>query len=149
MNLYADTSALVKKYLQEAGSEQVIAFFDQHPLIGTAVLTQAEVASALSKAMRSGWVDESAILTAWQDFLTHWPAYIRLPVSAGIVEHAAAIAQQHGLRAYDAIHLASALAWGDVTGDEVIFACYDRNLAKAAGHEVLQVWPGAQVWPGT
>lgn len=143
MNLYADTSALVKKYVQEAGSEQVIAFFDQHPLIGTAVLTQAEVASTLSKALRSGWVDESAILTAWQDFLTHWPAYIRLPVSAGIVEHAAAIAQQHGLRAYDAIHLASALAWGDVTGDEVIFACYNQNLTKAAGQEGLQVWPGA------
>jgi predicted nucleic acid-binding protein len=142
MSLYADTSALVKKYVQEAGSEQVIAFFDQHPLIGTAVLTQAEVASALSKAMRSGWVDESAILTAWQDFLTHWPAYIRLPVSAGIVEHAAAIAQQHGLRAYDAIHLASALAWGDVIGDEVIFACYSQNLAKAAEQEGLQVWPG-------
>jgi predicted nucleic acid-binding protein len=142
MNLYADTSALVKKYVQEAGSEQVIAFFDQHPLIGTAVLTQAEVASALSKAMRSGWVDESAILTAWQDFLAHWPAYIRLPVTAGIVEHAAAIAQQHGLRAYGAIHLASALAWEDVTGDEVIFVCYNQNLAKAAGQEGLQVWPG-------
>jgi predicted nucleic acid-binding protein len=142
MNLYADTSALVKKYIQEAGSEQVIAFFDQHPLIGTAVLTQAEVASAMAKALRSGWVDESAILTAWHDFLSHWPAYVRLPVSAGIVEHAAAIAQQHGLRAYDAIHLASALAWEDVIGDEVVFVCYNLNLSKVAGQEGLQVWPG-------
>jgi predicted nucleic acid-binding protein len=142
MNLYADTSALVKKYVREAGSEQVIAFFAQHPLIGTAVLTQAEVASAMSKALRSGWVDEPAILAAWQDFLSHWPAYVRLPISAGIVEHAAAIAQQYGLRAYDAIHLASALAWEDVTGDEVVFACYDENLAKAAGKEGLQIWPG-------
>jgi predicted nucleic acid-binding protein len=142
MNLYADTSALVKKYIQEAGSEQVIAFFDQHPLIGTAVLTQAEVASAMAKALRSGWVDESSVLTAWHDFLSHWPAYVRLPVSAGIVEHAAAIAQQHGLRAYDAIHLASALAWEDVIGDEVVFVCYNLNLSKVAGQEGLQVWPG-------
>ena len=102
----------------------------------------AVVASTLVKSLNSGWEARSPILTAWQDFLAHWPAYIRLPVSAGIVEHAAAIAQQHDLRAYNAIHLASALAWEDVTGDEVVFACYDRNLAKAAGKEGLQIWPG-------
>jgi hypothetical protein len=28
-----------------------------------------------------------------------------------------------------------------VTGDQVIFACYDRNLLKAARQEGLQVWP--------
>ena len=78
---------------------------------------------------------------AWQDFLSHWPAYIRMPVSAGIVERAASIAWQHGLRAYDSLHLASALAWKDITGDQVVFACYDRDLLKAARQEGLQVWP--------
>ena len=141
MNLYADTSALIKKYVREAGSEQVIAHFNQYPLIGTAALTQAEMASAMSKAVRLGWVDEPEILMAWQDFLSHWPAYIRLPVSAGIVERAASIAWRHGLRAYDSVHLASALAWKDVTGDQVIFACYDGNLLKAARQEGLLVWP--------
>jgi predicted nucleic acid-binding protein len=141
MNLYADTSALIKKYVREAGSEQVIAHFNQYPIIGTAALTQAEMASAMSKAVRLGWVNEPEISIAWQDFLSHWPAFIRVPVSAGIVERAASIAWHHGLRAYDSVHLASALAWKDVTGDQVIFACYDRNLLKAARQEGLQVWP--------
>jgi predicted nucleic acid-binding protein len=141
MNLYADTSALIKKYVREPGSEQVIAYFSQYILIGTAALTQVEMASAMAKALRSGWVDEPGITMAWQDFLSHWPAYIRLPLSAGIVERAAAMTWKHNLRAYDAIHLACALAWKDVGGEEMVFACYDKNLLKAAGREGLQVWP--------
>ena len=141
MNLYADTSALIKKYVREAGSDQVLAYFGQYSIIGTAALTQAEMASAMSKAARLGWVEESEISVAWQDFLAHWPAYTRLPVSAGIVERAASLSWRHGLRAYDSVHLASALAWKDVTGDEVNFACYDKNLLNAARQEGLQVWP--------
>jgi len=141
MNLYADTSALIKKYVRESGSEQVIVQFSGYPLIGTAALTQVEIASAMAKAVRLGWVDEPEMIIAWQDFISHWPAYIRLPVSAGIVERAASIAWRHGLRAYDSLHLASALAWKDLTGDQVVFACYDGNLSKAARQEGLQIWP--------
>ena len=141
MILYADTSALIKRYIREANSEQVVAYFDQYPIIGTAALTQVEMASAMSKAVRLGWVDEADTLRAWQDFLSHWPAYTRLPVSAGIIERAGSIAWRHGLRAHDSIHLASALAWKDVSADEVSFVCYDKNLSKVTRQEGLQVWP--------
>lgn len=141
MNLYADTSALIKRYVQETGSQQVVEYFDQYPIIGATALTQAEMASAMSKAVRLGLVAEAEISMAWQDFLSHWPSFTRLPVSAGIVERAASIAWRHGLRAYDSLHLASALAWKDVLGDELVFACYDKNLLEAARKEGLQVWP--------
>ena len=141
MNLYSDTSALIKRYVGEAGSEQVVAYFDQFPIIGASALTQVEMASAMSKALRLGWLDESEISLAWQDFLSHWPTYTRLPASSGIVERAASMAWRHGLRAYGSIQLASALAWKDLTGDEVVFACYDQDLLKAARREGLQVWP--------
>lgn len=141
MILYADTSALVKKYIKEPGSDQVVAFFDQYPTIGTAALTQVEMAAAMSKAVRQGWVDESEATGAWQDFLSHWRAYTRLPVSAGIVERAASLVWRHGLRAYDSIHLSSALTWQDVLGDDVVFACYDKHLQQAAKQEGLHIWP--------
>jgi predicted nucleic acid-binding protein len=141
MNLYADTSALIKKYVRETGSEQVVEIFSQYLLIGTSALTQVEMASAMAKALRLGWVSESEISIAWQDFLSHWEAYIRTPVTSGLVERASALAWRHGLRAYDSIHLASALIWQEVSGDSVIFACYDTNLLKAARGERLQVWP--------
>jgi predicted nucleic acid-binding protein len=142
MILYADTSALLKRYIQETGSEQVTAQFDRFPVIGTTALTLAEAAFAMSKAVRLRWVNEDEIMKAWQDFLTHWPAYARLPVSTRILERAASLTWAHSLRANDAIHLASALAWRDMAGDELLFACYDQNLGKAARQEGLQVWPG-------
>jgi predicted nucleic acid-binding protein len=141
MILYADTSALVKKYVKEAGSGEVISLFTQHPVIGTATLTQAEMAAALSKAVRQGWVDESDGRIAWKDFLSHWLSYMRLPVSAGIVERAATLAWRQGLRAYDSIHLASSLTWQETAGEAVVFACFDRSLLQAAHHEGLHTWP--------
>jgi predicted nucleic acid-binding protein len=141
MILYADTSALVKKYVVETGSSEVISFFEQYTVIGTATLTQVEMAAAMSKAVRRGLVEESETLTAWQDFLSHWLAYMRLPVSDGIVERASALAWRHGLRAYDSVHLASALNWQDAAGEETVFACFDKILLKAARNEGLHIWP--------
>ncbi|HUH98322.1 MAG TPA: type II toxin-antitoxin system VapC family toxin [Anaerolineales bacterium] len=142
MILYADTSALVKKYIQEAGSDQVIAFFDTFEVIGTLALTQAEMAAAMSKAGRQGWVEQSAITKAWEVFLSHWPNYMRLPVSAAVVDRAAELAWQHRLRAYDSLHLASTLTWQESAGEAAIIACFDKQLIDAALKEGLQVWPG-------
>jgi uncharacterized protein len=141
MNLYADTSALIKKYVRETGSEQVVPYFAQYPVIGTNVVTQVEMAAALSKAVRLGWVGRSEITLAWREFMSHWPAYVRLPASMGILERAASIAWDYSLRAYDSLHLASAQAWRELSGEEVVFACYDQNLIKAARLAGLRVWP--------
>lgn len=141
MILYADTSALVKKYVRETGSDQVIAFFDTFEVIGTVALTQVEMASAMSKAVRQGWADESAMAAAWQTFLSHWPTHTRLTVTPAIMDRAISLAWQHGLRAYDALHLASALIWQEAVADQVTFACFDKRLLEAAQAEGLQIWP--------
>jgi uncharacterized protein len=144
MNLYSDTSALIKKYVKEVGSDQVINHFAEFPFIGTSALTLVEMASAMSKAARMRWVSETDIAIAWRDFQSHWPAYTRLPVSNAIMERSADLSWRQSLRAYEAIHLASAVVWKDITGDEVIFACYDRNLSEAARKEGLQIWPESE-----
>jgi predicted nucleic acid-binding protein len=141
MILYADTSALVKKYVREAGSEAVLTYFAGFETTATAALTLIEMAAALTKAARMGWVDETASQKTWRDFLAHWPAYIRMPISAGVVERAARLAWTHGLRAYDAAHLACAQVCLEVVGEELVFACYDRRLRAAASAEGLRVWP--------
>jgi hypothetical protein len=62
--------------------------------------------------------------------------------SIRILERAASLAWAHSLRANDAIHLAGALAWRDMAGDEALIACYNQNLGKADRREGLQVCPG-------
>jgi hypothetical protein len=139
--LYADTSALIKRYIKESGSEQVLAFFSQHAMIGTSVLTQVEMASAMSKAVRQNWAPETEIQTAWKDFLTHWPYYISIPISPDILDRGVALAWRYGLRAYDVLHLATVLSWENLAAAKAVFACYDKNLNNAARQEGLHVWP--------
>lgn len=141
MILYADTSALVKKYVREADSEAVLAYFAGFETTATAALTLAEMAAALAKAARMGWVEETASRKTWRDFVAHWPAYVRVPISAGVVERAARLARAHGLRAYDAVHLACAQVCLEAVGEALVFACYDRRLRAAAVAEGLRVWP--------
>jgi predicted nucleic acid-binding protein len=141
MILYLDTSALVKRYVVEAGSQEVIALIEQAETVGSAVLTQVEMASALAKAVRLHWVAYSDAQTAWHDFLEHWPAFIRLSVTSVILERASHLAWQHGLRGYDAVHLAAALFWQDTLGDPVTLAAFDRQLWESAQRVGMIVWP--------
>jgi predicted nucleic acid-binding protein len=57
-------------------------------------------------------------------------------VTEDIARSAGDIAEDHGLRGYDAIHLASVLMFGS---DEVLLATWDRDLAMAARTEGLDV----------
>ena len=60
-----------------------------------------------------------------------------------LVSRAATLAWEHGLRGYDAVHLAAALFWQDVLGDPVTLASYDRQLWDAAKVTDLVAWPEA------
>jgi predicted nucleic acid-binding protein len=133
---------LIKRYIKETGSEQVLALCDGYPQIGAAALTQAEMASALAKAVRLGWVDQPSGLTAWGDFLSHRPAFVRIPVTGAVIDRAASLAWSHSLRGHDAVQLACALTWKELSSEQVLFACFDENLSKAAWQEGLQVWTG-------
>ena len=141
MILYCDTSALVKRYIRESDSTLVFSLFEQYPVVGVSILTYVEMASVMTKAGRLGWVDQQAIARAWADFCDHWPRYVRLVVSPGIVERGASLAWRYGLRGYDAIHLASSLTWREVANEATVFACFDKNLHEAAGREGLSAWP--------
>lgn len=52
--LYLDTSAIVKKYVAEQGSDEVRALIAKSALSATCVISRAETAAAFSKAIRAG-----------------------------------------------------------------------------------------------
>jgi predicted nucleic acid-binding protein len=58
-----------------------------------------------------------------------WGAVAEVPVDAALIRHAGDLADQHGLRGYDAVHLAALLSL-DGPGD-ARFACWDDELAAA------------------
>jgi len=146
MIVYFDTSALVKAYVQEEGSKEVIALMDDEDnLFGSIVLVKVEMASAIQRAVRVAGSPSSAAANAWQDFLEDWESFTRLRVAIGTVERASDIAWKYGLRGYDSLHLAAALLWQENLGIKLTFAAFDHDLWRASQKAGLEPWPAGLV----
>ena len=57
------------------------------------------------------------------------------------VARAASLAWDHGLRGYDAVHLATALLWRELLDTSVTLATFDRQLWNAASESGFVMWP--------
>ncbi|MGQ9554962.1 MAG: type II toxin-antitoxin system VapC family toxin [Anaerolineae bacterium] len=132
MNLYLDASALVKLYVREVGSETVVNALAAASSKGTVMVSGAEVPAALAKAVRMDVISQGKAAQLVATFWRFWPTLVRLEVSEPLVQRAADLAWRFGLRGYDAVHLASALALQDVAGEAVTLATFDCRLSRTA-----------------
>jgi len=140
--IYADTSALAKKYIKEQGSDQVGEAFSKAELIGTAMITPPEMASALSKAIRRNIVSADEGTDAWNMFQKDWDAYFVVDLNQALIGQASTLVWKYALRGYDAVHLASLLAWRDALGLDITLATHDVELWEAAKRLDIEVIPG-------
>ncbi|HEX5482652.1 MAG TPA: type II toxin-antitoxin system VapC family toxin [Terriglobia bacterium] len=132
MILYLDTSALVKLYAEEEGSERVREGIRVSDLIATSLLSYAETRSALARKSRSREISRAAFTKCKRDFDRDWLRLHRLPVDELLVRKAGELAEQHALRALDALHLAAADSLQAALRVAVTFACFDGALNGAA-----------------
>lgn len=141
MTVYLDASALVKRYVSEAGSGDVNNLLVKASVIGTAAISRVEVSSAVAKAVRIRLLSREEAASVLQVFNAEWESLIRLQLTEVLIARAATLAWEHGLRGYDSVHLAAALFWQDMLGDPVTLATYDRQLWEAAKVTGLVAWP--------
>ena len=141
MILYLDTSALVKRYLIEAGSPEVNQWISMAQPVSTALITRAEMSAAISRAGRLGWISKEQSQHALELFRSEWELLGRLPINEATVRRADVLACQYDLRGYDAIHLACALLYQEGLGESVSLATYDRLLWQAGKATGLTVLP--------
>jgi len=141
MILYLDASALVKRYVAEPGSAQVLTKIADARAVGTVAISRAEVAAALAKAVRFGLLTSEVAQSAHQAFRQDWPDFVRLPVTEPLLERAATLVWDLGLRGYDAVQLAAGLSWQEALEAPVSFATFDRHLWAASGRAGLIPFP--------
>ena len=141
MVLYLDTSALVKCYVTESGSVETNAAVEEAHMIGTVVISRVEMSAAFAKAVRTGSLMKKDARAALEKFRAEWKDLVRIQVTDSLVNRADACAWEHGLRGYDALHLAAAVIWQETLGETITFAAYDEHLRKAAAQEGLTPFP--------
>lgn len=120
---YVDSSALLKRYVDEVDSARAVQLIDSDDTLVTGRHTIVEVRRNLSRLL-----DASSARAARSDFSEDVSRFDIVELDGGTCELAAAIAEQTGVRTLDALHLGCARRLG--TG--VTFLTFDVRQAAAA-----------------
>ena len=109
---FFDASALIKRYVNEAGSTWVQSLLaPSGGRIYVARIGGVEVIAALTRLAKGGYIsaaDAAINIAAFRHDLA--VQYVAIPVNHQIVSSAMDLAEKHALRGYDAVQLACALA---------------------------------------
>jgi predicted nucleic acid-binding protein len=140
---YFDTSVLVKRYVDEDGAGQSRALLSRHRILSSAILP-VEALAALGRRREARDLSETdfaAILRRFQRDRVHWEL---VDATRTVLGRAEQLAGGQGLRALDALHVASALEFETSTDLRIPFVTADRRQREGAERAGLNV-----VWIGT
>ncbi len=127
MRLFLDSSALMKRYIPERGTERVIAACSEADEVLLSVLAAPEVVSAFNRLRRQGDITPGEYGSLKQRLMLDLGHVTTIELSPAIVARTLACLEQAPLRASDAVHLASAV---ETSPD--LFLTGDRRQFHAA-----------------
>jgi predicted nucleic acid-binding protein len=133
MTLYLDTSSLFKLYVEESGSDDVRQDLAEAETVATSAVSYAEARAAFARLRRDGQLTPTAFLAVKRDFDADWSSLAIIEPTVSLCRAAGDLAERHGLRGCDSIHLATFLELaGDRRASETRFSSFDRQLNRAA-----------------
>lgn len=125
---YVDTSAFVPLLVAEPGSAICRRFWEEADALVSCRLLYVETAAALAQAARLARIHEQHRVVAIKTLDQLWDSLDVIDIDDDLVRDAAALAHEHGLRGYDAVHCASACL---LDADDLVAATGDRQLLSA------------------
>jgi predicted nucleic acid-binding protein len=132
MTLFLDTSALVRRYVNEPGRELVVEAMDADATWVASALARTETMVALHQ-LAAGPHQQARL---WSAFRDDWDAFAVVPVDDRCLGRAVELGSSFALRIVDAIHLAAA----DRLPRPARYLTFDRHqipAAAALGFEVV------------
>jgi predicted nucleic acid-binding protein len=136
---YFDSSALVKRYVEETGTNSVKSILSTGEEIATSKLTYPEILSALMRKNRAGEIAKKLLQDIVARFERDWYHILVLEFHNELLQIVKFLIEKHPIKAADAVHLSSAL-WLKLSSKiDVTFVASDLNLLKAAQAEKLQI----------
>jgi uncharacterized protein len=135
---YFDTSAIVPLLIDEPGTETAGTMWDQAERVVSVRLVRVEARAALAQAVRLGRISDEQHAHAKRELRVIAAQLDLVEIDDDLVDRAAALAEQHALRAYDAVHLAAAQRVFDqdlvlVAGDQALLAAGENLGMTTAG----------------
>lgn len=94
-------------------------------------MAHVEATAALTRMRKGGRLTPKQLRHGLDDLESLWRGLYVHAVNDELLARAAENARDHSLRAYDAVHLATALSFA-AGGETLEFACWDKELREAA-----------------
>ncbi len=130
MTLYVDTSALLKRYVDERDSDVAEQLMAADPVLVTSHLTEVELRRNLARLL-----DGEDLVRTRRQVQTDLDAFALVSLDATTCSEAARIAEQTLRRSHDALHIAAAHR----AGERTVLLTFDVRQAQAARSAGLTV----------
>ena len=144
--IYLDSSALIKRYVAEAGSEAMDRLLADRPYAATSRLAYPEILSALNRKQKAREISTRVLGGLVKAFESDWRKLFVLEFDDALLPIIMQAIRQHAIRGADAVHLASAMWLRSVLKEDVVFACADAKLLDAARSERLVAFDPEQAF---
>ncbi len=134
MIFFADTSALIKKYIDEAGSSVVEDSFTSADQIWVSPITKIECTSTIARIFRQGLVTLSHMEDFLNELETDFYDFQIVAFTDELVEASQRLVLKYHLKSLDSIQLASAI---QCDPKDITILVSDKKLKNAMGAEGL------------
>ena len=132
MNVFLDSSALAKRYLEEPGSDHLEEIVSSASSLGISRICVAEVISAFCRLRREGKMSPSQYLSAKRTFLADVEDCSVTDVTDQVMARAIELLERWPLRLSDALQVASAAEWAA----ELFVSADTRQCTAARGYRL-------------
>jgi uncharacterized protein len=126
---YFDTSAVVPLVVNEASTAVCNRIWNESARVVSVRLLYPEARAALARARRMGRLTRSQLTAAVIELDSIIDEIDLVEITAELAHTAGELAQQHGLRGYDAVHLAAAHS---IVDNDLVLVAGDTDLIAAA-----------------
>lgn len=137
MKTFFDSSAFVKRYVDEAGSQEVDELCQSASELALSIICLPEIISALNRRVR----EELLSAQQYDTIKDHLAADVHdatiINLTPAVITTSTSLLETSSLRAMDALHVACALAW-----QAELFVSSDQRqitAAESAGLTIKQV----------
>lgn len=129
---YFDTSALVKRYVDEAGRGEVLRLLRRYDVVTSAILP-IEVRSALRRRLSDGTLDAARVTAMLPRLASDRAYWTFVEIGTDLLTAAETLVATHPIRTLDAIHVASAQLFRTrLSIHELLFVSADTRQIDAA-----------------
>ncbi len=142
MICYLDTSALVKLYIEEEGSNIVEELVNNSKHVSTSVVAYAEARAAFKRVKDDGLLSEEEYKQLIINLKRDWPHFLILEVSELVLSRVDELVETHSLRGFDLMHLASTVVLSKrVNSEKIVVGCWDKRLRQGYQKEGFELLP--------